>query len=325
LVFKLGGRASLPPLPAEPALPLNPPQSTVDTATIATGGALFAQFCSVCHGEAAVGGGVVPDLRTSPFLGTDAWYSIVLHGALRQGGMAAFEPVLDKNQASAIGAYVTSRAIEDAARERQEVVHKPDPSRGAVIVAQGTRAGAPACAQCHAFNGGSDASGAFPRLAGQPAAYLNRQLLDFKTGARNSTLMSQIARALSSDDAMDVSAYYASQQTPFPPLADPDPALVSEGKSLAEQGDPSRGIPGCTACHGSGGTGEAPTIPYLAGQYAPYSALQLRMWREGYRGNSPEAMRLIARQLTDRESQALAAYYQHLTPSLQASSAASKP
>jgi quinohemoprotein ethanol dehydrogenase len=325
LVFKLGGQASLPPLPAGPALPFDAPQSTADAATIAAGGALFGRFCSVCHGEAAVGGGVVPDLRTSPFLGTDAWYNIVLRGALREGGMAAFGPVLDTDQASAIGAYVTSRAIEDAARDRKEVVHTPDPARGAVIVAQGTRAGAPACAQCHAFNGGSDASGAFPRLAGQPAAYLARQLVDFRTGARNSALMTQIARALSNDDAMDVSAYYASQQTPFPPLADPDPTLVSEGKALAEQGNPSRGLPGCPACHGRGGTGEAPTIPYLAGQYAPYVALQLRMWRQGYRGNSPEAMRLIARQLTDRESQALAAYYQQLTPSLQASSTASRP
>src|SRR4029077_6886125 len=157
------------------------------------GGALFAGFCSVCHGEAAVGGGVVPDLRSSPFLGTEAWYNIVLHGALREGGMAAFGPVLDRQQASAIGAYVASRAIEDAARDRKEVAHSPDPAHGAVIVAQGTPAGAPACAQCHAFNGGSDASGAFPRLAGQPAAYLDRQLADFRTGARNSALMTQIA------------------------------------------------------------------------------------------------------------------------------------
>jgi len=268
---------------------------------------------------------VVPDLRTSPFLGTEAWYNIVLHGALREGGMAAFGPVLDRQQASAIGAYVASRAIEDAARDRKEVAHLPDPAHGAVIVAQGTPAGAPACAQCHAFNGGSDASGAFPRLAGQPAAYLDRQLADLRTGARNSALMTQIARALSNDDALDVSAYYASQQTPFPPLAGPDPALVSEGKALAEHGDPSRGIPGCPACHGGGGAGEPPTIPYLAGQYAPYFALQLRMWQQGYRGNSPEAMRLIARKLTDRESQALAAYYQQLTPSLQASATASKP
>src|SRR4029077_3007552 len=104
LVFKLGGQASLPPLRAAPALPLNTLQLPADGSTLTAGGALFAGFCSVCHGEAAVGGGVVPDLRSSPVLGTEAWYNIVLHGALREGGMAAFGPVLDRQQASAIGA-----------------------------------------------------------------------------------------------------------------------------------------------------------------------------------------------------------------------------
>ena len=55
-------------------------------------------------------------------------------------------------------------------------------ARGAVIAAQGTVAGAPPCAQCHAFNGVSDASGAFPRLAGQSAYYLAEQLRDFASG-----------------------------------------------------------------------------------------------------------------------------------------------
>src|SRR5258708_7663917 len=47
----------------------------------------------------------------------------------------------------------------------QNAGRQPDARHGAVIVAQGTAAGAPPCAQCHAFNGVSDASGAFPRLA----------------------------------------------------------------------------------------------------------------------------------------------------------------
>ena len=46
----------------------------------------------------------------------------------------------------------------------QSAGRQPDAKHGAVIVAQGTAAGAPPCAQCHAFNGVSDASGAFPRL-----------------------------------------------------------------------------------------------------------------------------------------------------------------
>jgi quinohemoprotein ethanol dehydrogenase len=83
LVFKLGGNSNLPPLAAEAKLVIDPPPATADAATVASGEALYGRFCSVCHGEAAVAGGVVPDLRGSPFIAVDAWYSVVLDGALK--------------------------------------------------------------------------------------------------------------------------------------------------------------------------------------------------------------------------------------------------
>ena len=73
-------------------------------------------------------------------------------------------------------------------------------ARGAVIAAQGTVAGAPPCAQCHAFNGISDASGAFPRVAGQSAYYLAEQLRDFASERRSNAFMTPIAKALTADD-----------------------------------------------------------------------------------------------------------------------------
>jgi len=310
LVFKLGGKTVLPPLPAEPELLVPLPPDTASAETVAAGEALFNRFCSVCHGQAAVGGGVVPDLRTSPFIAVDAWYSIVLDGALRQGGMAPFAPTLDRVQVSSIRDYVIHRANAPDAPNAGKSARKPDVSHGAVIVAQGTEAGAPACAQCHAFTGASDASGAFPRLTGQPASYLLRQLLDFRSGARTNAIMSPIARALSPEDAADVAAYFASAESPFPPLTAPDPHLVKQGKELAEAGDSVKGMPPCGACHGSGGAGEPPTIPYLAGQYARYTAFELQMWRQGWRRNSPEAMGLFTSMLDDQQIRALAAYYQ---------------
>ncbi len=112
LVFKLGGTATLPPL--EPRqLVINPPADTANAATIATGGALFGRFCSVCHGESAVGGGVVPDLRASSFLGNDFFYEIVLNGAMKDNGMASFKSILDHQKVEAIRAYVIHRANED--------------------------------------------------------------------------------------------------------------------------------------------------------------------------------------------------------------------
>jgi quinohemoprotein ethanol dehydrogenase len=115
LVFKVGGTAQLPPAPPVQKLVLNPPAATADAATVASGRALFAQYCTVCHGEGAVGGGVVPDLRASSFLGNDFWYEIVLNGAMKDAGMAPFNAVLDKNDATAIRAYIIQRANEDKA------------------------------------------------------------------------------------------------------------------------------------------------------------------------------------------------------------------
>jgi alcohol dehydrogenase (cytochrome c)/quinohemoprotein ethanol dehydrogenase len=116
LVYKLGGTATLPALePRE--LVLNPPADTADAATVAKGGALFGRFCSVCHGENAVGGGVVPDLRASSFLGNDFFFEIVLNGAMKDNGMAPFKKILDHDKAESIRAYVIHRANEDKRAE----------------------------------------------------------------------------------------------------------------------------------------------------------------------------------------------------------------
>jgi cytochrome c553 len=197
----------------------------------------------------------------------------------------------------------------------QSAGRQPDAKHGAVIVAQGTAAGAPPCAQCHAFNGVSDASGAFPRLAGQSAFYLAGQLRDFASGVRASALMSPIAKALSPDDIADVTAYFAGVNAPFLPLKAPTAALVKHGEELAKAGGPERLH--CDNCHGPGGAGEPPVIPYLGGQYAHYIAFTLQMWQEGFRKNSPDAMEVIAKSLDDQDIIAVAAYYQQVPSTLE--------
>lgn len=194
----------------------------------------------------------------------------------------------------------------------------PDAKRGAIIAAQGTSAGAPACAQCHAFNGVSDASGAFPRITGQSAYYLAKQLRDFTSGVRSNAIMSPIAKALSPQDITDVAAYFAAASAPFPALANPDPALVKRGEELAKVGSAARGIQACDNCHGPGAVGEPPAIPYLAGQYAFYIAFELRMWQRGLRKSSAEAMGVLAKKLTDEEITAVSLYYQQVRASAEA-------
>ena len=194
----------------------------------------------------------------------------------------------------------------------QTTTRRPDATHGAVIVAQGTATGAPACAQCHAFNGVSDGSGAFPRIADQPIYYLAAQLHDYSSGVRVNAIMSPIAKALSPDDIADVSAYYSRIDAPFPPLKAPDPALVKQGEKLAKVGDAARRIQSCNRCHGPAGVGESPAIPYLAGQYAHYTAFTLRMWQHGYRKSRPDAMEVMAKKLNEQETAAVAAYDQQV-------------
>jgi cytochrome c553 len=199
-----------------------------------------------------------------------------------------------------------------ARAQTQTPQHTPDPKRGAVIAAQGTASGAPACAQCHAFNGVSDASGAFPRIAGQSAYYLAKQLRDFASDVRRNAIMSPFAKALTPDDIVDLAAYYAALDAPFLPLPKADPTLIKQGEELAKVGSAARAIQACDNCHGPGGVGEPPAIPYLAGQYASYISLELRMWQHGFRNSSPNAMAAVAKDLNDKEIAAVAAYYQQV-------------
>src|SRR6202043_2797025 len=90
LAFKLNGKASLPAVPEQRIAELNPPAATAAASTVKKGEAVYQRYCSVCHGDVAVSGGVLPDLRYSAALANDRWDEIVLRGALQQFGMVSF-------------------------------------------------------------------------------------------------------------------------------------------------------------------------------------------------------------------------------------------
>jgi len=66
LAFRLNSKASLPPLPQFTPPQLKPPKSTASIPTVKNGEALFQRFCSPCHGDVAVSGGVLPISATRP-------------------------------------------------------------------------------------------------------------------------------------------------------------------------------------------------------------------------------------------------------------------
>jgi quinohemoprotein ethanol dehydrogenase len=111
IVLKLGGTAKLPPLPATTQLSWNPPEPIGTPQQIAEGKALFGRYCSVCHGDSAIGNGFTPDLRVSGSLSNaDAWNSVLIEGALKDRGMVSFAKVLTAQDAEKLRAYVIDRS-----------------------------------------------------------------------------------------------------------------------------------------------------------------------------------------------------------------------
>jgi len=116
LVFKLNGSARLPPAQPIELRPLEPPAVTGTPDQIAAGAQHHGRFCGACHGDAAIGGGVLPDLRRSALLADGkVWASVVHDGALRTRGMIGFASVLNPEQVEAVRDYVIKRANEDKA------------------------------------------------------------------------------------------------------------------------------------------------------------------------------------------------------------------
>jgi len=172
------------------------------------------------------------------------------------------------------------------------------------------------CSRCHGAQGRGKPEEGAPRIAAQPRFYLEKQLRDFAEGTRQSDKMAPIARALSPTQRAAAAAYYASlYAVPYPPAPEADPLLIQAGGVLSAIGAPEREIRACEICHADAGVGIAPSFPYLAGQWADYTARQLRAWREERRQNDPlGVMAAIAERLEEREIDALALYFARLRP-----------
>jgi len=191
---------------------------------------------------------------------------------------------------------------------------------GAVATAQAAPIGDPVagegkaglCGGCHGMDGNS-ADATYPRLAGQYAGYIVKQVKDFQKGhrANNDTMAGMAAMVGSDEDAKDIGAFF-SQQKMKDTLTKPDKDLAAKGERLFLEGNPKSGVYGCVNCHGSNGKGKAKnisTFPVIGGQHRDYLVKQLTEFRSGKRGNDPAGMMAaIAKNLTDKEIKEVAEY-----------------
>lgn len=166
------------------------------------------------------------------------------------------------------------------------------------------------CTACHSVDGNS-INPIWPKLAGQHASYIVKQLNDFKKGNRINALMAAMVAPLSEQDMIDLGAYFSIQKTT---LGAAQPELIEIGELIYRAGDHESGVPACMACHGPNGAGNPAAIyPVLSGQHAEYTTTQLNMFKIEERNNDPNnMMRTIARPLTDLQIEAVSQYIQGL-------------
>jgi cytochrome c553 len=168
-----------------------------------------------------------------------------------------------------------------------------------------------ACTTCHGAQGITSNQAYFPRIAGKPAVYLFNQLQNFKEGRRHYGLMVGMVEHLSDAYLLEMAQYFAKLDLPYsPPVPlkqDATDASLQLGKTLALQGDKTRNIPACTACHGAALMGVQPGIPALLGLPRDYVAAQLGAWQTGLRrAHAPDCMGHIATLLKPADVDAVA-------------------
>jgi cbb3-type cytochrome c oxidase subunit III len=176
--------------------------------------------------------------------------------------------------------------------------------------ARGQEAGAvtvTACAPCHgAGTAGAPGAPTFPTLDGQHAAYLDKQLREYKSGRRKSAIMAPVITALKKDQIRTMANHFA-KQTPAKGAVE-SPELAARGKVLYEEGNRTTGVPACVGCHQAGAVGHE-RYPRLAGQRQAYTVQQLTEFKTGARANDrAHVMRALAGRLTDDEIKAVAEY-----------------
>jgi len=201
-----------------------------------------------------------------------------------------------------LSAALLGLMIPVAALAQDKGAAKPDLKRGQEIANS-------ICAACHGADGNSTIA-ANPKLSGQDAAYLLKQLNDYakpasEKSARVNSIMTGILGGISVADRQHVAAYYAGQ--PHKPGAARNRDTLELGQRIYRAGVPERGVPACGGCHSPNGAGIPSQYPRLAGQHAEYTVTQLKAFHGGTRRNNLP-MAQIASRLSEAEMNAVADY-----------------
>jgi cytochrome c553 len=164
------------------------------------------------------------------------------------------------------------------------------------------------CVSCHRRDASGRTSGATPRLSGQHASVLIKQIVDIRAGRRLNAPMKPFVDdpALQLQAFADMASYL--QALPVAGNLGKGPGSgVARGKVLYDRD--------CAACHGDQGEGRAELFhPMLAAQHYGYLLRELGLIRDGGRGNSNAGMVALVKTYPQADLQAVADYLAQLPP-----------
>ncbi len=268
---------------------------------IEAGKSVYDGVCAACHGSGIPG---IPQFGDATAwsarikLGKETLYEHAIHGFKGKSGMPmparGGKPDLTDDEVKAAVDYLITN-IQGTQAERSADTGKQQ---------------AQVCAACHGADGNSTTP-AWPKLAGQHADYIIKQLKDFQEGNRINALMSPIAKSMSEEEMASWAGVFSSQKIKH---GTADPAMLGLGKKIYRSGNSDAGVPACLACHGPTGRGNpSSNYPALAGQHAVYTESQLNAFRADIRSNDVnEVMRSVVDRMSDEEINAVSEYIQGL-------------
>lgn len=156
------------------------------------------------------------------------------------------------------------------------------------------------CAGCHGEYAEGGKEGKYPRLAGMPASFIDRQMHLFRDRKRPNISMLEYVdeRQFPDDEIADIAAYISQikLKSKLPPINEGDDfdsfARLQEAKKVLNiaryPGDVEKGKKlynrECRSCHGRDGMGDTEkSVPMLAGQYTSYLQRQVQKYLKGLR------------------------------------------
>ena len=163
------------------------------------------------------------------------------------------------------------------------------------------------CRGCHKPDGFGRVEGIYPRLTGQHASVIIKQVTDIRAGLRSNPKMVPFVAPdeVDTQDIADIAVFLEHQTT-----------IKENGKGPGDQvrlGETLYTKRGCVKCHGKRGEGSKEKLfPALAAQHYSYLLREMEIIKLGVRGNSHPDMVSALRDFSTDEMEAVADYLSRL-------------